>query len=128
MSAEPEPDRAVDDRRAKLERLREQGIECFSKTSGSKGMQVYLPLNTETSYYRTKPFAHGVARLLESRDPELIVSVMRKSERRGKVFIDWSQNDRHKTTIGVHSLRAQQRPTVSTPTLVQDGMALTHIS
>jgi bifunctional non-homologous end joining protein LigD len=90
-------------------------LDCFAKTSGSKGMQVYLPLNTETTYDETKPFAHGVARLLESREPDLIVSVMRKSERRGKVFIDWSQNDRHKTTIGVHSLRAQERPTVSTP-------------
>jgi bifunctional non-homologous end joining protein LigD len=91
------------------------GLECFAKTSGSKGMQVYLPLNTETDYDETKPFAHGVARLLEKRDPKLIVSVMRKTERRGKVFIDWSQNDRHKTTVGVHSLRAQERPTVSTP-------------
>ena len=90
-------------------------LDCFAKTSGSKGMQVYLPLNTETSYDETKPFAHGVARVLERQEPELIVSVMRKSERRGKVFIDWSQNDRHKTTVGVHSLRARDRPTVSTP-------------
>jgi bifunctional non-homologous end joining protein LigD len=91
------------------------GLQCFPKASGSKGMQVYLPLNTETAYDETKPFAHGVARLLEKRDPELIVSVMSKAERRGKIFIDWSQNDRHKTTVGVHSLRAQERPTVSTP-------------
>ncbi|MGH2745332.1 MAG: non-homologous end-joining DNA ligase, partial [Thermoleophilaceae bacterium] len=91
------------------------GLECFPKTSGSKGMQVYVPLNEETTYDETKPFAHGLARLLESRERDLIVSVMRKSERRGKVFIDWSQNDRHKTTVGVHSLRAGERPTVSTP-------------
>ena len=97
------------------ETLAALGLECFAKTSGSKGMQVYLPLNGDASYERTKPFAHGVARLLEGRAPDLVVSVMRKSERRGKVFIDWSQNDRHKTTVGVHSLRAQDRPTVSTP-------------
>ena len=91
------------------------GLECFPKTSGSKGMQVYLPLNTDTSYGETKPFAHGLARLLEKREPDLVVSVMSKRERRGKVFIDWSQNDRHKTTVGVHSLRARDLPTVSTP-------------
>ena len=95
--------------------LSQLGLECFAKTSGSKGMQVYLPLNTETTYDETKPFAHGVARLLESREERLIVSVMKKSERHGKVFIDWSQNDRHKTTVGVHSLRAREHPTVSTP-------------
>ncbi|MBA2440199.1 MAG: ATP-dependent DNA ligase [Thermoleophilaceae bacterium] len=97
--------------------LAELDLQCFAKTSGSKGMQVYVPLNTETGYAEVKPFAHGLARLLESRNEELIVSVMKKSERHGKVFIDWSQNDRHKTTVGVHSLRARERPTVSTPLL-----------
>ena len=96
------------------ETLAELGLECFPKTSGSKGMQVYVPLNGEVGYAETKPFAHGLARVLESRD-DLIVSVMRKSERPGKVFIDWSQNDRHKTTVGVYSLRARERPTASTP-------------
>jgi bifunctional non-homologous end joining protein LigD len=91
------------------------GLRCFPKTSGSKGMQVYLPLNTHTTYDDTKPFAHGVARVLEKAEPESIVSVMSKRERLGKVFIDWSQNDRHKTTVGVHSLRAREQPTVSTP-------------
>ena len=95
--------------------LSELGLECFVKTSGSKGMQLYVPLNSEITYDDTKPFAHGVARLLESRHKELIVSVMKKSLRPGKVFIDWSQNDRHKTTVGVYSLRARERPTVSTP-------------
>ncbi len=90
-------------------------LECFAKTSGSKGMQVYVPLNTETDYDRTKPFAHGLARLLERREAALVTSVMKKSERTGKVFIDWSQNDRHKTTVGVYSLRARERPTVSAP-------------
>ncbi len=95
--------------------LSQLGLECFVKTSGSKGMQLYAPLNTEVTYDDTKPFAHGVARLLESRHRDLIVSVMKKSLRPGKVFIDWSQNDRHKTTVGVYSLRARERPTVSTP-------------
>jgi bifunctional non-homologous end joining protein LigD len=87
------------------------------KTSGSKGMQLYAPLNTEITYDDTKPFAHGLARLLESQHKDLIVSVMKKTLRPGKVFIDWSQNDRHKTTVGVYSLRARERPTVSTPLL-----------
>ena len=90
-------------------------LECYVKTSGSKGMQVYVPLNTDVGYEMSKPFAHGLARLLESRHPKLIVSAMKKSLRSGKVFIDWSQNDRHKTTVGVYSLRARERPTVSTP-------------
>jgi bifunctional non-homologous end joining protein LigD len=91
------------------------GLECHAKTSGSKGMQVYVPLNSgEATYDDTKPFAHGVAKVLEQRH-DLIVSVMKKEIRRGKVFIDWSQNDRHKTTVGPYSLRAMARPTVSTP-------------
>ena len=97
------------------ETLSQLGLECFPKTSGSKGMQVYVPLNTKTDYDQTKPFAHGLARLLERQEGDSITSVMKKSERVGKVFIDWSQNDRHKTTVGVYSLRARERPTVSTP-------------
>jgi bifunctional non-homologous end joining protein LigD len=91
------------------------GLECFAKTSGSKGMQVYVPLNVPTSYAQTKPFANAVARLLESRHPELVVSSMKKEIRGGKVLVDWSQNDEHKTTVCVYSLRARERPTVSTP-------------
>jgi bifunctional non-homologous end joining protein LigD len=91
------------------------GLVAFPKTSGSKGMQLYVPLNTPTSYGQTKPFAQGVAQVLERRHPELIVSDMNKQRRRGKVFIDWSQNDEHKTTVCVYSLRARERPTVSTP-------------
>ena len=90
------------------------GLECHPKTSGSKGMQVYVPLNSDAGYDDTKPFAHGVAKVLEQRH-DLIVSVMKKEVRKGKVFIDWSQNDRHKTTVGPYSLRARPRPTVSTP-------------
>jgi bifunctional non-homologous end joining protein LigD len=91
------------------------GLEAFPKTSGSKGMQVYVPLNTPATYDETKPFAQALAQLLERRHPELIVSDMKKSLRGGKVFVDWSQNDEHKTTVNVYSLRAKERPTVSTP-------------
>jgi bifunctional non-homologous end joining protein LigD len=91
------------------------GLQCFPKTSGSKGMQIYVPLHTPTSYDATKPFAHALARLLEQEHPELVVSDMKKQLRVGKVLVDWSQNDRHKTTIGVYSLRAREHPTVSTP-------------
>jgi bifunctional non-homologous end joining protein LigD len=91
------------------------GLVAFPKTSGSKGMQIYVPLNTPTTYRQTKPFAQGVAQVLERRHPELIVSEMRRDLRPGKVFIDWSQNDEHKTTVSVYSLRARERPTVSTP-------------
>ena len=91
------------------------GLQSFPKTSGSKGLQVYIPLNTPTSYEITKPFAHALARLLENEHKELVVSDMKKSLRAGKVLVDWSQNDEHKTTIGVYSLRAREHPTVSTP-------------
>jgi bifunctional non-homologous end joining protein LigD len=91
------------------------GLEAFPKTSGSKGMQVYLPLNTPVTYADTREFSHGLARLLERRDPERVVADMKKTLRTGKVFVDWSQNDRHKTTVNVYSLRAMERPTVSTP-------------
>ena len=91
------------------------GLESFPKTSGSKGMQIYVPLNTETSYDETKPFAHALARLLENEHRDLIVSDMKKAIRTNKVFVDWSQNDDHKTTVSVYSLRARERPTVSTP-------------
>lgn len=91
------------------------GLESFPKTSGSKGMQIYVPLNTKTSYDETKSFAQAIARLLEQEHRELVVSDMKKAVRTNKVFVDWSQNDEHKTTIGVYSLRARERPTVSTP-------------
>ena len=91
------------------------GLESVPKTSGSKGLQVYVPLNTPVTYDQTKPFAHEVARLLETQHKEQIVSDMKKALRVGKVFVDWSQNDDHKTTVCVYSLRAKQRPTVSTP-------------
>jgi bifunctional non-homologous end joining protein LigD len=91
------------------------GLECLAKTSGSKGMQVYVPLNVAVTYDDTKPFAQALAQLMERHHPKLIVSSMKKSLRGGKVFIDWSQNSFHKTTVAVYSLRARERPTVSTP-------------
>jgi bifunctional non-homologous end joining protein LigD len=91
------------------------GLQSFPKTSGSKGLQIYVPLNSKASYDITKPFAHALARLLEDEHRDLIVSDMKKAIRTNKVFVDWSQNDEHKTTIAVYSLRARERPTVSTP-------------
>jgi bifunctional non-homologous end joining protein LigD len=91
------------------------GLRSFPKTSGSKGLQIYVPLNTPTSYDQTKPFAHAIARLLEQEHRDLVVADMKKAARTHKVFVDWSQNDQHKTTIAVYSLRARERPTVSTP-------------
>jgi bifunctional non-homologous end joining protein LigD len=91
------------------------GLQSFAKTSGSKGLQIYVPLNTATTYEDTKPFAHALARLLEDQHRELVVSDMKKELRKGKVLVDWSQNDEHKTTIAVYSLRAREHPTVSTP-------------
>jgi bifunctional non-homologous end joining protein LigD len=91
------------------------GLQSFPKTSGSKGMQVYVPLNVKTTYEETKPLAKAIAQLLEKQTPDEVVSKMKKVEREGKVMVDWSQNHRSKTTIAVYSLRARERPTVSTP-------------
>jgi bifunctional non-homologous end joining protein LigD len=92
------------------------GLQSYAKTSGSKGLQVYVPLNSaDTSYERTKPFAKAVAELLEGAEPDVVVSRMTKARRTGKVLIDWSQNDAKKTTVCAYSLRAHERPTVSTP-------------
>src|SRR5512146_119099 len=98
--------------RSIFERL---GLKSFAKTSGSKGLQVYVPLNTPVTYDETKGFAHALARMLEKAYPELILSEMKKALRVGKVFVDWSQNDDYKTTVCVYSLRAKDKPTVSTP-------------
>ena len=93
----------------------ELGLQAFAKTSGSKGLQVYVPLNTPVTYAETKPFALAIAQHLEQEDPKGVLSNMKKELRTGKVFVDWSQNDDHKTTVCVYSLRARERPTVSTP-------------
>ncbi len=98
--------------RALLERV---GLAAFPKTSGSKGVQVYVPLNVRTGYDATRAFALAVAELLERERPDLVVSSMKKAIRGGKVLVDWSQNNPHKTTVCAYSLRARERPTVSTP-------------
>lgn len=95
--------------------LRAVNLECFPKTSGSKGLQVYVPLNTPHSHDHASSFALAVGQLLERQRPKEVIVTMKKSERTGKVFVDWSQNSRHKTTISVYSLRARSTPTVSTP-------------
>ncbi len=96
----------------KLDKL---GLKSFPKTSGSKGLQVYVPLNTTVTYDLTKNFGRRLAEELESERPQLVLSKMAKKLRAGKVFVDWSQNDEHKTTVCVYSLRAKERPTASTP-------------
>jgi bifunctional non-homologous end joining protein LigD len=90
-------------------------LKSFAKTSGSKGLQVYVPLNTAATYDQTKDLSCALAQHLEGEHGDLVTSNMSKSVRKGKVFVDWSQNDEHKTTICVYSLRAKEEPTVSTP-------------
>jgi bifunctional non-homologous end joining protein LigD len=97
------------------ERLARDGLRCFPKTSGSKGLQLYAPLNTPVDYEGTKGFAHDLARAIEAEHTDLVVSNMRKELRTGRVLMDWSQNDYLKTTVCVYSLRARSHPTVSTP-------------
>ena len=91
------------------------GLESVAKTSGSKGLQLYVPLNAPHTHDHTSEFANMVARVLEKHHPDEVTSVMTKKLRTGKVFIDWSQNSRHKTTVAAYSLRARPTPTVSTP-------------
>jgi len=96
--------------------LAQLDLESFAKTSGSKGMQLYVPLNTKTSYEETRPFAQALAQLIAKQDPENVLAKMgKKTDRSGKVLIDWYQNNERKTTISVYSLRARERPTCSTP-------------
>ena len=90
-------------------------LASFPKTSGSKGLQVYVPLNSAVAYSQTKPLAAAIAQELEKRLPGLVVARMQKEERVGRVLVDWSQNDEHKTTVCAYSLRAKPQPTVSTP-------------
>ena len=97
------------------EMFRSLGLESFVKASGSKGMQVCVPLNTPVTYEETSPFAKAVAQALERAHPEQVVSDMKKALRQGKVLVDWSQNSETKTTVSVYSLRAKDRPFVSLP-------------
>src|SRR3989440_2064656 len=91
------------------------GLKSFIKTSGGKGLHMMVPLNTVVTFDQTKGFSNAVARMMERDDPQHVTSNMKKELRKGKIFIDWSQNDEHKTTVAVYSLRARNEPTVSTP-------------
>ncbi|MDQ3626196.1 MAG: non-homologous end-joining DNA ligase [Verrucomicrobiota bacterium] len=95
--------------------LAEMKLQSWAKTSGSKGLQLYVPLNTPATFGQTKALSRALAEHLEREHPELVVHRMLKSLRGGKVLVDWSQNDEHKTTVNVYSLRAKDQPTVSTP-------------
>jgi bifunctional non-homologous end joining protein LigD len=96
--------------------LEQAGLECWAKVSGSKGLQVYVPLNTPVTYEQTRGFARALAESLERGHPDLVVAEMAKARRTDKVFIDWSQNSDFKTTVSVYSLRAKRdQPYVSMP-------------
>ena len=97
------------------ELLRQDHLEAYPKTSGSKGLQIYVPLNTPVTFEQTKTYSRKLACHLAREDPGKIVAKMQKKLRTGKVLIDWSQNDDHKTTVCVYSLRGLEKPTVSTP-------------
>jgi bifunctional non-homologous end joining protein LigD len=100
--------------------LKQLGLQSLVKTSGSKGLQIYVPLNSKVTYDQTKPFARAIADLMQREHKKQVVSNMRKDLRKGKVLIDWSQNDDHKTTVSVYSMRAKERPTISTPLLWEE--------
>lgn len=95
--------------------LEAHGLRSFAKSSGKKGLHVMVPLKGTSDYATVKEFALEVARDLERESPDEVTSTMAKRERKGKVFIDWSQNDPHKTTVAAFSTRAVDLPTVSTP-------------
>lgn len=97
------------------EALGELDLQAFPKTSGGKGLHIHVPLNTPVTFDHTKRFAHGMALLLQRSMPRKVTANMRTTVRRGKVLVDWSQNDDHKSTVAPYSLRAKDRPTVSTP-------------
>lgn len=95
--------------------LRDLKLECFAKTSGGRGLHVYVPLITPVTFGQTKDLPRAMAGLMARDDPKHVTANMRKDLRAGKVFVDWSQNDNHKTTVSAYSLRAREYPTVSTP-------------
>jgi bifunctional non-homologous end joining protein LigD len=97
------------------EMLKHFGLESFVKTSGSKGLHIMVPVNTAVKFEQSKPMAHAMAMLMEKADPKRVTTNMKRDLRGGKVFIDWSQNDEHKTTVCAYSLRGTARPSVSTP-------------
>src|SRR5688500_14163883 len=104
-------------------RFADLGLEMFPKTSGSKGLHLYVPLNTAATFDKTSAIAHAVALQMEEEMPDLVVSTQKKTERGGKILIDWSQNGPHKTTVAVYSTRARDLPTCSTPVTWREGSA-----
>ncbi|MFL6055844.1 MAG: non-homologous end-joining DNA ligase [Actinoallomurus sp.] len=115
---DPGPPATIEDAREVACLLRDVleagGLRSFPKTSGKKGLHLYVPVK-ETSDRHTSAYAKEAARRLEKEHPRLVVSRMDKKLRSGKVFVDWSQNNRHKTTVAPYSLRAAEEPSVSTP-------------
>ncbi|MGH8922840.1 MAG: non-homologous end-joining DNA ligase, partial [Actinomycetes bacterium] len=97
------------------ESLDHLGLQAWAKTSGSKGLQLYVPLNNAVGYEQTRSFSLALARLVEKSHPDLVVTTQDKAVRAHKVLIDWSQNVASKTTVGVYSLRARPTPSASTP-------------
>jgi bifunctional non-homologous end joining protein LigD len=95
--------------------LRSDGLSAYPKTSGSKGLQLYAPIEASQPWREVHGYAKRLAEQLESEHPDLVVSSMAKNRRGGKVLLDWSQNNPAKTTVAPYSLRAKERPTVSTP-------------
>lgn len=96
--------------------LKDLKLECYPKTSGKKGLHVYVPLNRkETKFEDTKRFSKTVAEVMQRNYPDTVTSIMAKEMRKGKVFINWAQNGTSNTTVCVYSLRAAEKPTVSTP-------------
>ncbi len=94
--------------------LGQLGLEAVVKTSGSKGLHLAVPVRGTTAD-ATKDFARALGQLLAARDPERVTIAMARDQRKGRIFLDWSQNDRHKTTVAAYSLRARPRPSVSAP-------------
>jgi bifunctional non-homologous end joining protein LigD len=98
-----------------VDELAGTGLDGLVKTSGSKGLQVYVPLNTDVTHDVTKPLARRIAELLEAEGPERVTSRMGRHLRAGRVLVDWGQNTEHKSMVCAYSVRARERPTVSTP-------------
>ena len=95
--------------------LEQVDLQCLIKSSGGKGLHLYIPMNTPTSYEQTQPFAKALAALLAHEHPDEITAVMAKSQRKRKIYVDWAQNMLHKTTVCAYSVRAREQPTVSAP-------------
>ena len=98
--------------------LDQLGLRAVAKTSGAKGLHLSVGIRPSVDAETTKGFALALGKVLESRDPKRVTVTMAKDQRGGRVFVDWSQNDRHKTTVCAYSLRATDTPGVSTPVVV----------